>query len=184
MPSKVQYVLKAYDLLDPQYTYSGTLPVLSKILSTDYLQTNVRVRGGAYGSWGGITPDGIACLSSYRDPNLQNTIDVYDKIPGYLANFDADQDAMTKYIIGTISNKDMPVATSQRGRTALSRYRQGFTFDQIQQERNEILATTAQQIRNLAPLMQLVRDNGTVCVLGGEEKIMESKNLFNNIIRI
>ncbi|MBQ5576112.1 MAG: insulinase family protein [Bacteroidales bacterium] len=184
MPSKVQYVLKAYDLLDPQYTYSGTLPVLSKILSTDYLQTNVRVRGGAYGSWGGITPDGIACLSSYRDPNLQNTIDVYDNIPGYLANFDADDDAMTKYIIGTISNRDMPVATSQRGRTALSRYRQGFTFDQIQQERNEILATTAQQIRDLAPLMAKVRDHGTVCVLGGEEKIMESKDLFNNIIRI
>ena len=160
------------------------MPVLSKILSTDYLQTNVRVRGGAYGSWGGITPDGIACLSSYRDPNLQNTIDVYDNIPGYLANFDADDDAMTKYIIGTISNRDMPVATSQRGRTALSRYRQGFTFDQIQQERNEILATTAQQIRDLAPLMAKVRDHGTVCVLGGEEKIMESKDLFNNIIRI
>ncbi|MBO4771255.1 MAG: insulinase family protein [Bacteroidales bacterium] len=184
MPSKVQYVLKAYDLLSPRYTYSGTLPVLGKILSTDYLQTNVRVRGGAYGSWGGISPDGIACMSSYRDPNLQNTIDVYDNIPAYLANFDADEDAMTKYIIGTISNKDMPVATSQRGRTALQRYRQGYTFEQIQKERTEILATTAQQIRDLAPLTEQLRDNGTICVLGGEEKVMESKYLFTNIIRI
>ena len=184
MPSKVQYVLKAYDLLNPRYKYSGTLPVLGKILSTDYLQTNVRVRGGAYGSWGGVSPDGIACMSSYRDPNLKNTVDVYDNIPAYLANFDADEDAMTKYIIGTISNKDMPVATSQRGRTALQRYRQGYTFEQIQQERTEILSTTAQQIRDLAPLMQQVRDNGTICVLGGEEKVMESKNLFTNIIRI
>ena len=184
MPSKVQYVMKAYDLLGGDFNYSGTLPVLSKILSTDYLQTNVRVRGGAYGSWGGISPDGIACMSSYRDPNLQNTIDVYDKIPDYLTNFDADEDAMTKYIIGTISNKDMPIPTSQRGRTALQRYRQGYTFEEIQQERNEILASTAQQIRSLAPLMQELRDKGTICVLGGEEKIMESKNLFTNIIRL
>ncbi|MBO7461537.1 MAG: hypothetical protein J6T96_02955, partial [Bacteroidales bacterium] len=71
-----------------------------------------------------------------------------------------------------------------RGRTALQRYRQGYTFEEIQQERNEILASTAQQIRSLAPLMQELRDKGTICVLGGEEKIMESKNLFTNIIRL
>jgi hypothetical protein len=153
-------------------------------MSSDYLQTNVRVRGGAYGCWGGITPDGVICMASYRDPNCQNTIDIYDRTAEYLQKFAEDEEAMVKYIIGTISSKDSPVATSNRGNTALQRYRQGFTFQDIQKDRDEILAATAAQIRQFAPLLASLRDTGTVCVLGGEEKIMESKTKFDNIIRL
>ncbi len=184
MPSKVQYVLKAYDLLPDHFEWSGTHFVFSKMLSSDYLQTNIRVRGGAYGSWGSMTTDGIMLLSSYRDPNLQRTIDAYDNIPNYLRDLDIDDDAMTKYIIGTIASKDMPVATSQRGRTALSRYRQGVTFEDVKRERAQILGTTPQQIRDLITIMEQVRDHGTICVLGGEEKIMECKDKFDKIIRL
>ena len=183
-PSKVQYVFKACDLLNGQYQWNGAYYVLNKIMSSDYLQTNVRVRGGAYGCWGGITPDGVICMASYRDPNCQNTIDIYDRTAEYLQKFAEDEEAMVKYIIGTISSKDSPVATSNRGNTALQRYRQGFTFQDIQKDRDEILAATAAQIRQFAPLLASLRDTGTVCVLGGEEKIMESKTKFDNIIRL
>ena len=182
--SKVQYVFKTCDLLADGFVFNGSSNVFGKIISSDYLQTNVRVRGGAYGCWGGISSDGVITMSSYRDPNLLKTIDIYDRIPDYLANFNEDEATMVKYIIGTISNKDTPIATSQRGRTALQRYRQGFTFEEIQQERDEILATTAQQIRDYSGMLAKLRDRGTLCILGGEEKIIESKNLFNNIIRI
>lgn len=182
--SKVQYVFKSCDMLQDGFVFNGSSNVFGKIISSDYLQTNVRVRGGAYGCWGGISSDGVITMSSYRDPNLLKTIEIYDRIPEYLANFNEDEAAMAKYIIGTISNKDTPIATSQRGRTALQRYRQGYTYEEIQQERDEILATTAQQIRDYASMLSKLRDRGTLCVLGGEDKIMESKNLFNNIIRI
>ncbi|MBR4325019.1 MAG: insulinase family protein [Bacteroidales bacterium] len=183
-PSKVQYVFKSCDLLDANYKWSGAYYVLNKIMSSDYLQTNVRVRGGAYGCWGGITPDGIVSMASYRDPNLANTLDIYDRTAEYLQKFCEDEEAMTKYIIGTIATKDSPVATSNRGNTALQRYRQGFTFEEIQQDRYDVLATTAEQIRQFAPMLARLRDTGTVCVLGGDEMIGKSKDLFNNIIRL
>ncbi len=183
-PSKIQYVLKGLDSLDADYQWSGHGCVVAKILSSDYLQNNVRVRGGAYGAWASLLTDGTVMMMSYRDPNLTQTLDIYDHTWEYLENFCEDDDAMLKYIIGTISQKDSPLPTSQRGNVALSRYRTGRTFDKIQRERDEILSTTAQDVRDYARLMRQLSENGAICVFGGEDIINENKNLFKNIIKL
>lgn len=182
--SKIQYVLKGYDCLTEDFECSGHASVLNKILSSDYLQNNVRVRGGAYGSWGNLSSEGTVMLMSYRDPNLTATLDIYNKTWEYLENFDDDEDSMLKYIIGTISQKDSPLPTSQKGSVALQRYRTGRSFQKIQSERNQILSTTAADIRNYAKLMREFAEKGAICVFGGEDIINENKNLFNNIIRL
>jgi len=183
-PSKIQYVLKGYDCLNADYEWSGHGSVVSKILSSDYLQNNVRVRGGAYGGFASLATDGTVMLMSYRDPNLAQTIDVYNHTWEYLENFDEDEDAMLKYIIGTISQKDSPLPTSQKGNVALSRYRTGRTFEKIQRERDEILSTTASDVRAYAKMMRELAENGAICVFGGEDIINENKNLFKNIVRL
>ena len=73
------------------------------ILSYDYLWNNVRVKGGAYGCSSSFLRTGDSYFTSYRDPNLGKTNDVYNKIPDYIRNFKADEREMTKYIIGAVS---------------------------------------------------------------------------------
>ncbi len=182
--SKIQYVLKGYDSLDADYKWSGHGSVVSKILSSDYLQNCVRVRGGAYGSWASLATDGTILMMSYRDPNLGQTIEVYNHVWEYLENFDEDEDAMLKYIIGTISQKDSPITTQQKGNLALNRYRTGRTYEMVQRERDEILSTTAAHIREYAQAMKKLAEEGAVCVFGGEDIINENKNLFKNIIKL
>lgn len=112
--SKVQYVVKGYDLKKLGYEYNGKMRVLNQVLSTDWLQKQVRVIGGAYGGFAGISSSGNVYFASYRDPNLSETLDNYNNTPEYLDKFDADSKEMTRFIIGTISRMDGPMTASQK----------------------------------------------------------------------
>ncbi len=182
--SKVQYVLKGFDSLNDQYRWNGNAMVLSKILSSDYLQNNVRVRGGAYGAWSTFCNEGFFCMASYRDPNLSKTLDIYDKASEYVANYNDDDETLLKYIIGTISGKDKPLTTAQKGSVALNRYMTGRTPEMVQQERDEILNVSADDIRKYAGVLKQMSENGAFCVFGGEDIINQNSQIFKNIIRL
>ncbi len=98
--SQIQYVAKTGDFICEGYEYTGALRLLRIILSYDYLWINVRVKGGAYGCMNTFLRSGESYFVSYRDPNLSDTLDVYDRIPEYIKNFSPDERDMTKYIIG------------------------------------------------------------------------------------
>ena len=79
------------------YPYTGVLRLLKVALNYDYLWINLRVKGGAYGCMSAITRSGDGYFVSYRDPNMKETNDIYEGIPEYLENFNADERDMTKY---------------------------------------------------------------------------------------
>ena len=183
--SKVQYVIRSFDFKKfTNVKYNGKMSVLSRILSLEFLHTAVRVKGGAYGCFSSFNSDGLMCFSSYRDPNLQNTLDVYSMAADYIKNFDASEKDMLKFIIGTISILDQPMTVAQKGGLAVNRYLRNRKFEDIQRERTEILNVTAQDIRDFAPILESFNLNGAICVYGGEEKINEPKNLFDKIIKL
>lgn len=148
--SQIQYVAKTGDFICEGYEYTGALRLLRIILSYDYLWINVRVKGGAYGCMNTFLRSGESYFVSYRDPNLSDTLDVYDKIPEYIKSFSPDERDMTKYIIGTFSALDTPMNPEAKGSRSLSAYLEGITYEQIQKERNEILNAQPEDIRRLA----------------------------------
>ena len=177
--SQVQYVARAGNFFDAGYEYTGALDVLRIILSYDYLWNNVRVKGGAYGSMCGFSRlNGNGFFTSYRDPNLKETNEIYDKVYDYIKNFEADERDITKYVIGTISGIDTPRTPRTKGSASLTAYLTGITQEDLQKQRDEILQVTQEDIRNLAELVKAVLDNGNICVIGNEKKIEENKDLF------
>ncbi len=179
--SKVQYVSRAGDFKRAGYSYTGALKILKVILSYDYLWLNVRVKGGAYGCGGGFTRDGNVYFSSYRDPNLQKTNEIYENIPEYIKTFTADERDMTKYIIGTVSDLDTPLSPFAKGMRAVSAYLMHLTQEDIQTERDEIISATQEDIRNLADLLSAVLSQENICVIGNEDKISSQKDMFEKI---
>ena len=182
--SDVQYVAKGGNYKLNGYEHRGSMSLLETILAFDYLWNNVRVKGGAYGVFSSFRRDGGTYIVSYRDPNIKDTINVYDNIPNYLANFEADDKEMTKYIIGTIRNQDQPLTNSTKGYIATSYYLSGLTYDKLQQEREDILNSDKYTIRSFANMISDVLKQDCVCVLGNENKIKEQKCIFNKLIKI
>ena len=182
--SQIQYVAKTGDFICEGYEYTGALRLLRIILSYDYLWINVRVKGGAYGCMNTFLRSGESYFVSYRDPNLSDTLDVYDKIPEYIKSFSPDERDMTKYIIGTFSALDTPMNPEAKGSRSLSAYLEGITYEQIQKERNEILNAQPEDIRRLADLVEAVLKKDSICVIGNENMIKESAGLFENIEKL
>ena len=78
--SKVQYVARVGNFIDGGEEYTGALQILKVILSYDYLWQNVRVKGGAYGCMSNFNRIGEGYLISYRDPNLEKTMEIYEGV--------------------------------------------------------------------------------------------------------
>ena len=182
--SQIQYVAKTGDFICEGYEYTGALRLLRIILSYDYLWINVRVKGGAYGCMNTFLRSGESYFVSYRDPNLSDTLDVYDRIPEYIKSFSPDERDMTKYIIGTFSALDTPMNPEAKGSRSLSAYLEGITYEQIQKERDEILNAQPEDIRRLADLVEAVLKKDSICVIGNENMIKESAGLFENVEKL
>ena len=176
--SQVQYVSRAGNFRKEGYEYTGTLRILKVLLSYDYLWINVRVKGGAYGCMSGFTRRGDGYFTSYRDPNLSKTNQVYEGIPEYLEKFQADEKEMSKYIIGTFSALDAPLTPGGKTGRSATAYLIGVTDEMLQKEREEILNASQEDIRNLSGIVKAILKENAFCVIGNENKLKEEKDLF------
>jgi len=182
--SKVQYVIEGYNFKKLGFTWNGKMRVLNQILSTDWLQTRIRVIGGAYGGFCSIAPNGSFIFNSYRDPNLKGTVENYKATAEYLSKFEADDAAMTRYIIGTIAELDSPLTPSQKGELAVSMFFTKRTALDVQKDRDAVLATKLEDIRGFAKLVGDILDQNALYVYGNSDKIAADKVLFKNLVKL
>jgi presequence protease len=180
-PSNVQYVAKGYNFRKLGFEYTGKLLVLKTIISLDYLWNRVRVQGGAYGGFANLVRSGNLVFVSYRDPNLRETLEAYDKVVDYISAFEANEREMVKYIIGTISELDSPLTPSMKGEKAISMYIRGISKEDREREREQVLQTTVSDIKSYENLLKQVMDKNFFAVLGNDGKIKDNKELFSSL---
>ena len=178
---QVQYVAQNGNFRKKGLEYTGALEILKVILSYDYLWINLRVKGGAYGCMSGFKRNGESFLVSYRDPHLKRTLEVYQGVPDYIRAFEADEREMTKYIIGTISNKDVPRTPQMQGSISKTAYFSNVTEDMLQKERNQILGVQKEDIQKLAALVEAVLSDNQICVVGSETAIEKAEDVFMEV---
>ena len=88
---------------------------------------------------------------------------------------------MTKYVIGTISDLDVPMTPATKGSVSLNAWFSKVTEEELKKERMEILNATVEDIRALADLVDCVVKQQRICVVGSEEKIEQEKDLFKTV---
>ncbi|MBQ8638820.1 MAG: insulinase family protein [Lachnospiraceae bacterium] len=176
--SQIQFVARTGNFVKAGLEYTGTMQVLKNILNYDYLWKNLREKGGAYGCMCGFGRQGDGYFVSYLDPHLRRTNQVYEELPDYVAGFEVSPRDMTKYIIGAISELDVPMMPKAKGFRSLSAYLSGITWEQLKKERLQILETTQEAIRALEPHMRAILAEGCLCAVGNEGKLKDGSELF------
>ncbi len=177
----VQFVCRAGDYQKHGLSYDGGLRVLRTILGYDYLWNNVRVLGGAYGCMNAFGRTGAAYFVSYRDPNLGDTIRIFREASSYIASLTLDERQITQFIIGALSELDMPQTPQTKGAISFQSYLAGLTDEDFQKERDELLSVDQDKIRSLSRYIDAFLEDEILCVVGSKEKIGEAKELFDNI---
>ena len=125
--------------------------------------------------------NGDAGFVTYRDPNLRNSIDVFEKASEYLRNFEADDRTILQYIIGAISDLDTPKTPSAKGSYGLTAYLCNAKMENIQKNRDELLAADKEAIRKLADYVDAFMSDECLCVIGSAEKIDECSDIFESV---
>ncbi len=177
----VQYDACAGNFARAGYAYHGALSVLKVMMNYDYLWIRLRVQGGAYGCMCGFSPNGTGYFTSYRDPNLKETYDVYEGAVDYVKNYEADERTMRKFIIGAISGVDVPLGASDKGARSLSAWLTHTSYEKLDKNRYELLHTDVETIRSLYGIVDVVVHSGLRCVVGNAGKIQENKDMFQKI---
>ncbi|WP_373214144.1 insulinase family protein [Ruminococcus sp. 5_1_39BFAA] len=178
---QVQFVAQTGNFVKKGFAYTGALEILKVALSYDYLWMNLRVKGGAYGCMSGFKRSGESFFVSYRDPHLRRTLKTFAGVPDYIRSFSADEREMTKYIIGTISGKDVPRTPQMQGALSRSAYFRGLTQEMVQKDRDQILNATVEDIHALAPIVEAVLSDGQICVVGSESAVEKAKDVLQEI---
>ncbi|WP_322489704.1 insulinase family protein [Chloroflexus sp.] len=172
IPVQVNYVAKGVDLHALGIRPSGAAMVVLRHLRIDYLLDRIRIQGGAYGAGGNYDRStGLFITTSYRDPNLLRTLDVYDEMATFLRETALDPATVERAIIGTIGDMDAYQLPDAKGYTALIRYLTSVSDEYRQQIRDEVLATTPADFVAFAEAAATLRDHGQVAVLGSAEAI-------------
>ncbi len=183
MPSQVNYVGKAANLYRLGYTLHGSAMVILKYLNTTWMWDQVRVKGGAYGGFARFNRhSGVFDFLSYRDPNLLGTLAVYDKTADFLRSVELTEQDVTRSIIGTIGDIDTYRLPDARGYTALTRYLIGDDANTRQALREQVLDTTIADFRAFAEVLEQVRTQGIVAVLGSTEQIAAANAQQPNLL--
>ena len=177
----VQYDACVGNFAKAGYAYHGALSVLKVMMNYDYLWIRLRVQGGAYGCMCGFAPNGTGYFTSYRDPNLKETYDVYESAVDYVKNYEADERTMRKFIIGAISGVDVPLGASDKGARSLSAWLTHTSYEKLEKNRYELLHTDVETIRSLYGIVDAVVHSGLRCVVGNAAKIQENKDMFQKI---
>ena len=120
-------------------------------------------------------------MISYRDPNLEKTIEVYEGVVEYLKHFTVNERDMNKYIIGTMSNLDRPMNPNAKGVRSMNLYMNHVSEEMIRAEREEVLNAQQEDIRALAEVVEAMLKAEQLCVIGSEEKMEEQKALFMEV---
>lgn len=179
--SQVQYVAKGANLHKLGYELTGAYRVLEMLLKYEYFWVKIRVQGGAYGAMTRFQLDGDMMFVSYRDPNLQETIDVFDHTADFIREFEASDREMTKYIIGAISGIDTPLTARLLGNTAQRLYLRGASYAARQKRRDQLLSTTVEDIRRLAPAIEACMAENNLCVFGNAQVLKDQAEIFQKL---
>ncbi len=178
---QVQFVCRAGNFIRKGLPYTGALKVLKVMMGYEYLWNQVRVKGGAYGCMCNFSKNGDGYFVSYRDPNLEKTIEVYEQAAEYIKNFEADERTVTQFIIGAMSELDTPMTPAAKAAYSLGCYLTGLTMGRLQKERDELLETTAETLNGLYRYVEAFMEADCLCVVGNGDKIKENKNLFLDV---
>jgi len=179
--SRVQYVGKGANFINLGYEYTGSLSVLETVLRYEYFWLKIRVQGGAYGAFVNFNRSGSMFFGSYRDPNLKETLDVFDGTADFLKNFDVSDREMDKYIIGTFSKIDKPLTPSLKGQIAADMCLKNITYADRQKSREEIFNTRQTDIRALHKIISDCMQQNIICVFGNEEVLKANSEVFKSI---
>ena len=160
------------------------MEVMNIIVALDYLWNKIRVQGGAYGAMFNVSPFGSLYTNSYRDPNLTESLNVYDGLSSYIEKLELDDREFSKYLIGAVRKFDIPKTPSMKSSISDYYYFINKSQKDIQNQRDQLLNTDKNTVKRYVELLEKVMQKNVFCVFGSEAKVKENAEIFGKVVNV
>ncbi len=176
--AQVNYVGKAADLKKFGYSVTGATHVISRYLRTGYLWEQVRVRGGAYGSFSLVNQfDGTVTMLSYRDPNTDKTLVTFDNTGAFLEKLELSKEELDKNIVGAVGDLDAYALPDAKGYKGMVRHLVGTTDADRQCIRDEMFAVTQDDFHAFGSVMRQAMAEANTVIVGAKDMLEKTKHV-------
>ena len=143
------------------------------IVRFDYLLSEIRLKGNAYGA--GCRYDSLApsiAFSSFRDPHLARTLRVFAGTADYVRRAEWTQTDIERAIIGTAKDGEKPIRPESATKLALTRHRTGLTAAVRRRRYARLLSATPGDVkRALVAWLESGFRQGAVCVVSSRTNL-------------
>ncbi len=171
----IQIAHCAHVMPAPHYSHpdSTLLTIGTHLVRMDYILSEIRFKGNAYGARLSYSPfDAALYQSSYRDPHVARTINVFEQTVDYIKQVEWTQTDIDRAIIATAKSAEKPIRPSQAASDALSHHLTGQTREMREERYAQLRSATPTEVkRALLRLFEENQDSASVCVVSSREKL-------------
>ncbi|NQU09143.1 insulinase family protein, partial [bacterium] len=166
-------VLPARHLADPT---TMLLSVGAQLVNLDYMISEIRFKGNAYGAWCRYDPLlGVLQLGSYRDPHVARTLAVFRGLRDYVRRINWSRAEVDRAIIGTAKRFVYPIRPQAATNDALGLHLAGDTRAAREQRYASLRGATPAAIKQaLLEVLEAHLDRAAICVVSGREQLAEA----------
>lgn len=164
----VNYVGAGLDLSKAMSETNGSIQAITRLVSTGWLWEQVRMLGGAYGAFCSFDRAARTLVfASYRDPNIERTLQVFKDTAGHLAGLKLSEEDLTRAVVGAMGGWDPYLLPDARGFAALIKRLTGDSPLLRQQVRDQLMSTAQSHFREFGDLLSACQGQELSAVISG-----------------
>jgi presequence protease len=170
----VSYVTRVFPAVSFTHPDAAPLSVLAKLLRAGFLHREIREKGGAYGGMAGYNPEaGLFSLLSYRDPQLERTLAVYEQALAWAVAGKYSDQEVEEAVLAVFADLDRPLSPSGRATREFSNQLQDLTREMRSEYRQRVLRTERKDLMRVAATY-LLNATGAIAVLSNRETLAKA----------
>ena len=162
--------------------FTGDLDAITALVSDTYLYPKLRDQYGAYGVMFYFMTDNGAYMISYRDPNVQETFDVYEAMPQFIRELEQDQDTLDGYILSAYSSFAKAGGELTGAMEAAMDTLTGDPQDAALEDMRALKSLTVDKLHACADAFEKMVSDGVRFTAGGAGAVNANEGLYDSIL--
>jgi presequence protease len=171
----VAYNAKVIQTVAYNHPDAPALLALASLLTSSYTLRELREKGGAYGGFASYDPqNGLFSFSSYRDPHIRRTFEVFENALEYVLSDEIGLREATEALIQSGGSLDPLTSPDTLGRSRFFGDLGGYSKTRQEQFRSQLVAVTLEDLRRVAS-SYLGSPNFAIALISNPDKVAEVK---------
>ncbi len=179
---EVQYVFKMASFRKQGLDYNGAMGVYSQYLNTYFLIPRLREQLGAYGARAGFHWNGLFQMSTYRDPNLRDSLDAFSQIVDFMEKQKFDKAQLKPAILGSLKPYYKDKSVLEKADLMTNLYLNDLTWEEYILRQKEILATTSRDFKKINQALASALKESKITVAGNPKKLKKEASFLKKTL--